>query len=399
MNQVNEFDFILAGGGLSGLSLLYEILSTPSLSEKRILIIDSERRLTNDRTWSFWELPEYHIPNIPSKQWRYGKLIDQAGSSINFNFEPFTYRTIRSSDYYKFVYDHAANKDNIVFYYDNIISCDPSGIVKCSNAVFTGKLIIKSYYDKDKFQIPSVLGSTLIWQHFKGWIIRTTKEVFDENTVVLMDYRIAHGDETQFMYVLPFSKTEALVEYTEFTNRDFKLVDSDGYIKNYIEGYLSISDYQIMEQELNSIPMTDYIFTPLINNRVINIGTNAGYVKPSSGYCFVRTILRVRNLVSLLQTNELTNNKMKPKFTFWLFDSILLKSFSIGILRGQDVFVQLFRSHNKNNQAFLVFKFLDERTSFIENFKIIYSVPKKLSLTYLFFKGLVSGEYLKKFFL
>lgn len=90
---------------------------------------------------------------------------------------------------------------------------------------------------------------------------------------------------------------------------------------------------------------------------------------------------------------------MKPKFTFWLFDSILLKSFSIGILRGQDVFVQLFRSHNKNNQAFLVFKFLDERTSFIENFKIIYSVPKKLSLTYLFFKGLVSGEYLKKFFL
>ncbi len=104
MNQVNEFDFILAGGGLSGLSLLYEILSTPSLSEKRILIIDSERRLTNDRTWSFWELPEYHIPNIPSKQWRYGKLIDQAGSSINFNFEPFTYRTIRSSDYYMKVY-------------------------------------------------------------------------------------------------------------------------------------------------------------------------------------------------------------------------------------------------------------------------------------------------------
>ena len=103
-------------------------------------------------------------------------------------------------------------------------------------------------------------------------------------------------------------------------------------------------------------------------------------------------------MVSLLQSNKVSPQELKPKLNFWLFDSVLLESFSKGIIRGQDVFIQLFKTQNDYNQAFLIFKFLDERTSFIENLKILYSMPKKLSLTYLFFKGFVSGKYLKKFF-
>lgn len=398
MDQSSEFDFIIAGGGLSGLSFLYEILSKSSFSDKRILIIDSERRHLNDRTWSFWERPEYNIPTIPSKQWKYGKLIDRSGDSINFNFDPFKYRTIRSSDYYQFIYDYAANRSNVVFYYDNILSCHPSGLVECSNAFFKGKLVIKSYYNKDKFQIPLTGNNTLLWQHFKGWIIQTPQEIFQEDTVILMDYRIAKKDVTQFVYVLPFSKTEALIEYTEFSNRDFKTVDSDDYIKNYIKDYLCISDYLILEQEISSIPMTDYMFKPLINDKVINIGTNAGYVKPSSGYCFTRTILKVRNLVALLDNKKISVIKLRPRFSFWLFDSILLESISKGVFQGHDVFTQLFRKQNEKKRISLVFKFLDEKTTFLENIKIIFSMPKKLSLTCILLKGIFSGKYFKKFY-
>ena len=33
----------------------------------------------------------------------------------------------------------------------------------------------------------------------------------------MMDYRLKDGEQTTFTYVLPFSKKEALVEFTYFT--------------------------------------------------------------------------------------------------------------------------------------------------------------------------------------
>jgi lycopene beta-cyclase len=50
----NMYDYIICGGGMSGLSLAYQ-LSISKLSNKKILIIDPERKTKNDRTWAFWE--------------------------------------------------------------------------------------------------------------------------------------------------------------------------------------------------------------------------------------------------------------------------------------------------------------------------------------------------------
>lgn len=399
MNEDTEFDIIIAGGGLSGLSFLHEILSMPSFKEKKILVIDVDRKYANDRTWSFWDLPDYNIPDIPSKKWKYGKVIDKSGITIDFNFEPFVYQTIRSSDFYQFVYEQAKEHPNVVFHFEEILTCHNSGFVECTNGRFKGKLIIKSYYDKDKFSIPKNSDNILLWQHFKGWIIKTPHECFHDDRVTLMDYRIATGNLNQFIYILPFSKTEALVEYTEFSNRNFKEVDSSSFIKSYISDNLLITDYKILDEEVSSIPMTDYIFRPIINGKVINIGTNAGYVKPSSGYCFTRTIFKIRNLVKLLDTNMLREKNLMPKFSFWVFDSILLESFTKGVITGQDVYLELFRKQRDLNRVHLIFKFLDENTSFKENVKILYSMPKKLSLTIIFLKCLILGKYFRKFYL
>ena len=39
-----KYDFIIAGAGCSGLSLLYKILQTPSLQNKSILVIDKDQK-------------------------------------------------------------------------------------------------------------------------------------------------------------------------------------------------------------------------------------------------------------------------------------------------------------------------------------------------------------------
>ena len=40
-----KYDYIIAGSGCAGLSLLYKILQTPSLQNKSILVIDKDQKV------------------------------------------------------------------------------------------------------------------------------------------------------------------------------------------------------------------------------------------------------------------------------------------------------------------------------------------------------------------
>jgi lycopene beta-cyclase len=48
-----DYDFILSGGGLAGLSLAYHLINSP-LRDRSILIVDKDAKQQNDRTWCFW---------------------------------------------------------------------------------------------------------------------------------------------------------------------------------------------------------------------------------------------------------------------------------------------------------------------------------------------------------
>ena len=54
---MTKYDYIIAGGGLSGLSLAY-YLNHSTLRNKSVLIIDQDDKTKDDRTWSFWEKGE-----------------------------------------------------------------------------------------------------------------------------------------------------------------------------------------------------------------------------------------------------------------------------------------------------------------------------------------------------
>ena len=58
----------------------------------------------------------------------------------------------------------------------------------------------------------------LLKQHFIGWFIKTSNPVFNVNCATFMDFSIPQKGNTRFMYVLPFSEREALVEYTLFSS-------------------------------------------------------------------------------------------------------------------------------------------------------------------------------------
>lgn len=65
----NHYDYIIAGGGMAGLSLAYYLTKSEFLQDKSILIIDKEPKTKNDRTWCFWENETNEFEEIIYRKW------------------------------------------------------------------------------------------------------------------------------------------------------------------------------------------------------------------------------------------------------------------------------------------------------------------------------------------
>src|SRR5690606_16025772 len=59
-------------------------------------------------------------------------------------------------------------------------------------------------------------GHITLLQHFEGWHVRVERPAFDPSVATLMDFAAPQDLAIHFLYVLPYSPTEALVEATFF---------------------------------------------------------------------------------------------------------------------------------------------------------------------------------------
>lgn len=72
---MRHYDFILAGGGLAGMSLAYRLIHG-SLRDASILILDRDSKEGNGRTWCFWAPPGQPtlFDGIVSREWDWLQL-------------------------------------------------------------------------------------------------------------------------------------------------------------------------------------------------------------------------------------------------------------------------------------------------------------------------------------
>jgi len=377
------YDFIIAGAGLSGLSMCIELLKSERFKSSSILILDKDDKKDNDRTWSFWATAKEEIPDIAQQKWSTAQVYSDSDQPIEIDLAPYQYQTIKGIDFYNYAKSFIKGFDNVTWKKDTILEVQANGWVVTEQNNYQGQYVMKSFFNLD--ELPSPKQHSYLLQHFKGWVIETPEATFDVDKAVLMDYRTPQESDTRFFYVLPFSTNKALVEYTIFSKNLLEADEYDNQLRSYIKEKLQIEEYTIVETEFNAIPMTDYPFETLINQRVIYIGTIAGYVKPSSGYGFKRTLEKNRELVKQLEgAKPLKKSSTKSAFRFRLYDSILLHLMYSNQVSGKQIFSALFRKHPNAT----VFQFLDERTNFFGDLKIQLACPNKLSFTKAFFRQL-----------
>ena len=371
-----RYDYIIAGSGCAGLSLLYKILQTPSLQNKSILVIDKDQKKSNDRTWCFWEKNPGPFESIVYAKWNKLEFLS-TDFKKELNLESYTYKMIQGIDFYNFVINYAKKFKNVSFVQESINSIDnidKKAVLKTTKNTYTANYIFNS---TNLFN-PKINEQNSLLQHFKGWLIKTEKPVFNPEIGRLMDFRVSQENGATFMYVLPTSATEALVEYTLFSPR---VLDKEVYtleLKKYIKEELKIDNYTLIHQESGVIPMSLEKFEQNPKLNVINIGTSGGYTKGSSGYTFQfiqKNIIEITN--NLVEGNNIIQQtSFKNKYYQWT-DRTLIDVLLSNKLTGKDVFTKMFQKV----PAEKILAFLGNESSFIEDLKVFTSFPVKPFLT------------------
>ncbi len=362
----SSYDYIIIGAGAAGLSLLSRMIDADLLRNKKLLLIEKSPKKLNDRTWCFWEKEPGYFEEIVHKKWDQLNFYD-TGEAIPLHIAPYTYKMIRGIDFYEHCFAKAASHSSVTIEYGEAkLGVNNQGartIELNGKSILTdGAIVFNSI-----FSTPAAAPKTYhLLQHFKGWIIKTSKPVFTPNKGTLMDFRIHQTPGASFVYVLPLSTDSALIEYTLFTASLLEKKVYDEELKFYIENFLHINDYSIEEEEFGIIPMTNVKF-PFFENGIFNIGIAGGQTKSSTGYTFQFIQKQSSAIVAcMLQGKDIQSISPAPQ-RFHFYDSVLLNLLDKGTPPCKEIFSRLFRK----NEAAGVFKFLDNETSLAEEIRIM----------------------------
>ena len=354
---MKEFDYIIIGGGCAGLSLAYELEVNDKLKDKTLAIIETREEYKRDKTWSFWKVFNHNFDDCVIKSWN-NFTINTSEGFRELSNKSFPYQSINSEKFYKKINSKLSLNPNVSFFKNiNEINSKNSLVF---NSVFQNEL------DKSK-----------LWQHFQGIEIETSKNIFDDEIVNLMDFNCDQRNDVHFFYTLPFSKNRALIETTWLSDlEDQNLLDYDLQLENYIKNNLGIKSYKINFMEKGAIPL----FYPSFNNddKTINIGSAGGMTRLSTGYTFLNIQEHSNYIVKNIDKIE----KVK-KFNFGkkyqFLDKIFLKVLKDYPEKMPKIFFDMFKTSSNT-----IIKFLSNKSNIFEDLLIILKMPKWTFLKKLF---------------
>jgi len=368
----HQYDYVIAGAGCAGLSLAWNILNQPSLSEKNIAIIGSgPAQAPLDKTWCFWMKDQLPEPVPIYKSWN--KLEIFAGSAhIQSTLKGMAYHCVRSEDYIEAMTSALLQHRNLEWIEGPVTSYSQD---KEQVKIQAGKRRLKaSHFFKCYGPADLSRSRYRLKQHFKGVEIVSKTDRFDPDTARMMDFRVPQKGGATFFYVLPYTSTHALVEYTLFSPDLLDDQEYDQAIHSYIQSSLHIprDEYEIIRTEFGVIPMADRMFKAGEGARVHYVGTVSGIPKASTGYAFSRIHRQTHAIAQSLVLGNGFRIKSPSSRKYRIYDAMMLEVLSIQPPQAVPVFEALF-THNPVER---VLRFIDEQSRFGEDLMVMKSVPR-----------------------
>jgi lycopene beta-cyclase len=370
-NLSKRFDIAIAGSGASGLSLAWHLAQKPNYSQS-IAFIDADLAPKADKTWCFWDHSAVIKPDIIHKSWHKLSVLGPNWETTE-KLETSRYYCVKSEVYHKSLLQDIKSAQNITLIEElitGIRSSKNGAQILTKNEMITASILFQSI-ERPTEQTLYKSGRIALKQHFVGWEIRTEKPTFEPDNAILMDFRITQKFGFAFVYVLPYSETEALVEFTLFSQGELPIYVYEDELKNYLRKEWSVQDYLIERREFGVIPMVDGVPSASNIHPVYAIGTAAGHTKASTGYTFSRIQQDSRRITHCLSNGISPNRSTLSPWRYRFYDLLILLILRDEPEKGVAIFRQLF----EKNGFDAMFSFLDEKATFAEDLKIMSSVP------------------------
>ncbi|MEM9857414.1 MAG: lycopene cyclase family protein [Bacteroidota bacterium] len=364
-----SYNYAIIGAGAAGLNLALAMVDHPHFRDKSILILDPDQKIANDKTWSFWETSDNKLDQIVSKKWNKTVFTDRKGVSQHLDLKPYTYKMIHALDFYTHAKTCLGRYSNIVWKQDKVDHIENEEMIITEQAEYKVDGHIFDSRISGKFNTDT--SSIKLLQHFKAWVIETDQDHFDDSSFVMMDFSLIWKDTTSFTYVLPYSAKKALIEFTFFSPELVQDQDYDQMIERYIKEHLNIAEYSVTDVEKGVIPMSDFPFHKASSKKVTKIGTAGSWVKPSTGYSFQNAICFSKEITeNIAKGRRPAEGLLSAKHRF--YDALFLDVLYSKNEMGPDLFASMYQK----NKIQKIFKFLNEKTSLLEDLKIMATFPK-----------------------
>lgn len=347
--------YVIAGAGAAGLSLCYALLERGVTEE--IVVLDRKTAFTDDRTWCFWNTAPHPFSHLASSCWDRWEVVSVDGRQAAQTSRG-GYACLRGGDFYAYVSEAIRRHPNVTLN----LGYPVDATLPDADFVF------------DSRPRPVPTGGLSFSQRFYGQFVHAPAPVFNPLSCTLMDFRVSQERGLHFVYVLPFSPTEALVENTYIQPFDTGAVSAEQH-RNEIAAYLSeryASDsFTAEREEAGAIPMTTQGF-PKRNGRVFFIGTAGGCAKPSSGYTFTRIQAQCRQIAEAAAAGRLDSfQEAPPSARFRFFDTVFLQALHDNPGAFPDYFTRLFSRVPPDTLT----AFLSETSLWPSDFHILRALP------------------------
>ena len=333
------------------------------LEGKKVLLIDSDTKEKNDKTFCFWAAEQDQIYQV------YSKLISAKWSSVQINndspecISPLQYFHINSLDLYRHSKEVISRYD-VSFVKDSVLHVEGEDVlfVQTENSIYKGKFVFDSRPPKIK-----KLGAERfhIAQSFFGLNIELKEPLFNNLAYRMMDFRVPQDEYTQFVYILPFTKNRGLVELTRFGKEILEINKAEVMLKEYIKN--NFGAFKIIENERGVIPMDPVLPKQDKKRNWISIGTRAGNVKPSTGYAF-KNMYNQASFICESESFQSKKSVRKRRFNF--YDQLLLIILTKWPSKGRPIFERLFKVQSTT----FVLNFLDEKSKPFQEFKMFFKL-------------------------
>jgi len=383
--RATTYPCMILGAGCAGLSLAWNLLELGF--REPILVVDRRERFENDRTWCFWDVEPTPFSDLATHSWSRWMVHDGRRETVAACPE-YPYLRIRSADVYRRVLDRLASAPNVTLALGRPIL----GVRETARGVKVvttdGEFAGLRAFDSSG-RSAGVAGAgpgrrpASLLQHFFGQTIRVDRPTFDPSCPSLMDFRASQADGPHFVYLLPLSETEALVENTYL----FPFAPSAGRHRLEIADYLwrryglPPGAFELLEEEAGAIPMTTASGPVATGSRVTPIGLIGGAARPSSGYAFLRIQRQARHLAGRIvaghdhDPEEARRPLGPPKYRF--FDAVFLRTLADRPDLAPRIFARMF----ERAEPAAVVRFLGERSTTLDDLRIVAALPKVPFLT------------------